>query len=174
VTDEELADLEDEWAHATGQGVPEGAIGFLPYPIPQFTHLLRMTSWMIPATEKNTFIDLGAGIGTKVKIAARMGYGAIGIDIIPAYIAKAREIGAPVTFCDVRKAPVAGFHVVYLNHPLADPHEENALEARILAELTPYAVLINVHSPNPRPAGRHWRTLATTSDGTGYAVQKEN
>jgi trans-aconitate methyltransferase len=131
-----------------------------------------MTALFVPAAGANRFLDLGAGIGTKVKIAAQMGYGAMGVDIIPAYISEARRIGAPVTFCDVRKAPVAGFAVVYMNHPLADQAEQNALEARVLAELSPAAVLINVHSVSDRPRGAHWRTLATTSDGTGYAVAK--
>jgi trans-aconitate methyltransferase len=121
----------------------------------------------------HSFLDLGAGIGTKVLIAAQLGYQAMGVEVVPAYLSKAREIGANVAYGDVRSTSVRGFGIVYLNHPLADACEENALEARVLAELSPGAALINVHSPNDRPRGAHWRTIAITADQSGYAVQKQ-
>jgi SAM-dependent methyltransferase len=171
VTPEEIADLEDEWSQTANEAAALGQIGFLPYPLDGFRYLLQMVRPFLPPA--HSFLDLGAGIGTKVLIAAQLGYQAMGVEVVPAYLTKAREIGANVAYGDVRSTSVRGFGIVYLNHPLAVADEQADLEARIRAELSPGAALICVNSPSPKPCGAHWRTIATTSDQTGYAVQKQ-
>jgi trans-aconitate methyltransferase len=167
VTPGELAALEERW-RARGPAPDPDCTGFLPYPVEPFRRLLAA----VRAHVTGTFCDLGAGIGTKVLIAAQLGYQATGIEIRQDYLAEATRIGADVRPGDVRTTEARGYDVVYLNHPLAGADAEAALERRVQAELSPGAVLITVNSPSPPPHGAHWRTLATVGDPPGWAVQK--
>ena len=168
MTPEETADWEDEWA---GHPTP-GTVGFIPYPLPEFRILLKaaIAAARFPAP---TFIDLGAGIGSKVETAAQLGCKEpLGVEIYPAYIAEARRKGVcGVHYGDVRKTPVAGYGIVYLNHPLAVASEQLALEARIAAELSPGSVWICVHGLTVTAAGAHWETIFTTGRGA-WVVRK--
>jgi trans-aconitate methyltransferase len=143
----------------SGEGAGPGhEVGFLPYPIMEFRHLLDAAISHHPPP---SFIDLGAGIGTKVELARLAGiHAASGIEISDHLLECAESYGFAVFRGDVRTYRVAGIGIVYLNHPLADTQQEAELELRIQAELSPGSVLISVHSHLPPPTGSHWLHLA--------------
>lgn len=165
MTPEEIADWEDEWAAKPG---PPGRIGFIPYPLDGFRTLLKAALATRPATP--SFLDLGAGIGSKLVVASQMGCKPVnGVEVVASYVAEARRRQLPVAFMDVTCAPVAFHAIVYLNHPLADPAAERALEERVHAELSPHALLIQVRGLTPIPHGAHWQTICQLNETDAVA-----
>ncbi len=130
----QIRSVDAKWA---GHGAARpGWVGYLPYPAERFAQL----------------------------IAHAAGLDVFGVDEDAELIEAAHQLGMPVFRHDVRTAPVAGYGVVYINHPLAGAQSEAALEQRVRAQLSPGAILISVHSQLPPPAGAHWETLLPASD----------
>ncbi len=155
----QIRSVDAKWA---GHGAARpGWVGYLPYPAERFAQLIAAAA---PFAAPRTFIDLGAGVGTKMLIAHAAGLDVFGVDEDAELIEAAHQLGMPVFRHDVRTAPVAGYGVVYINHPLAGAQSEAALEQRVRAQLSPGAILISVHSQLPPPAGAHWETLLPASD----------
>jgi hypothetical protein len=151
----DLDRLEEEWASRDIE-TPAGCLRWLPYPLADWHKLMQKVIETGP--RGCTYLELGAGIGTKVLAARRLGIDGYGIEINPVYVDEAMRIGAQVALGDVRKASVSGHGVVYLNHPLADETAERELEQRVQAELSPGAILVQVRSALV-PAGSHWELL---------------
>jgi SAM-dependent methyltransferase len=166
----DLHALEMEWAGRMTEGVPLDCIRFIPYPMGRFRLLLETAM----AHGSGPFLDLGAGIGTKVLAAKEAGLDAHGIELVPAYLAEAERIGADVRPGDIRHiqaSRLALYGIIYLNHPLAGAEATQALENRVRVALRPGGVLICVNGELPAPAGAHWLSLVQL-DGSAYAVKK--
>jgi hypothetical protein len=166
----EAAELEDAW---TARGGVPGELPWLPYPLGEWLDLMtRVNAHITP--QASTYLELGAGIGTKVALAQAMGFHATGIEICPEYCQQARLVGAAVQCLDVRSEAAelqfALADVVYMNHPLADRLGEIKLERCVQARLKPGAILVQVRSAWP-PAGNPWLVLHQVREGD-LAVRK--
>jgi 2-polyprenyl-3-methyl-5-hydroxy-6-metoxy-1,4-benzoquinol methylase len=128
--------------------------GWEPYPPLEFANLLSVA---IAYNPTGRFLDVGAGIGTKVLIAARMGLDAHGLELYPQYVEAAREMGANVRQWDVRNSFSLRYGIVYINHPLRDTEAEDLLEYRIQHQVAPGTVLITVN--NIRTLPEDWNVI---------------
>jgi SAM-dependent methyltransferase len=140
VTLEELVELEASWQNKVSP-IP-GCFGWEPYSLESFSELLAI------AASRNflaSFLDAGAGIGTKVIRATHYGLIASGIDLVPEFLAEAARIGADVQYGDVREWDYSLYGIVYVNHPLIDQDEEAQLEFAIHDGMASGSVLVAVN-----------------------------
>jgi trans-aconitate methyltransferase len=137
--------------------------GFAAYPVDMFRRILAAA---IEAVAKPcpVFFDAGAGIGTKVLLAARAGCEASGVEHNQHYVDEAARIGAAVTLGDVREHDYSTADIVWLNWPLRDPVEQAALQAQIARQLHPGAVLALGNAYQPPPG---WEQLTSVVNRDG-------
>jgi SAM-dependent methyltransferase len=141
--------------------------GFRGYPADWFRRMLEAAINAVDA-ERPSFIDLGAGIGTKCLYAERLGCTAYGVEHNGHYVAEARKIGASVDLGDVRDWTadiIADADIVFVNCPLREPAAEIAFEAEVAAQMKPGAVLILGNRAGPAPQG--WEQLTTVIERDG-------
>lgn len=125
--------------------------GWEPYPAASFVNLLTIA--MGQTRNQGMFIDVGCGIGTKVRIAEAMGLDAYGVELFPEYVAEARRTGMRVQQYDVRTDgfDYSRYDIVYINHPLRDTVAQDAVEYRLQDRMKPGAVLITVNNIRTMP-----------------------
>ena len=107
-----------------------GRYGFVPFPIDDFLGLLT-EAWLIEADPKKKFLDVGAGIGTKVLLANVL-FDAWGIEIDQDYVDVAQSLGADVKCQDALQHhfyDAADF--IYFFVPIKDEEQEQKLERHI-------------------------------------------
>lgn len=158
-----VAALESRWRdrHSCADG---GCWGFTAYPADWFTRILEAA---VKATGKPdpVFCDAGAGIGTKVLLAARAGCQAYGIEHNPHYVTEASRLNADVRNGDIRSQDYAAVDIAWIDWPLRDPDEQIAFEQDVAAQLHPGAVLALGNRVGPAPAG--WEQLTSVIDRDG-------
>lgn len=123
--------------------------GWEPYPATSFVNLLTVAM----SVNHGKFIDVGCGIGTKVRIAEFMGLEAYGVELFAQYVEEARSIGVNVQAYDIREDgfDYSQYGIIYINHPLRDTHAQDLLEYRIQDQMDPGAVLITVNNIRTMP-----------------------
>ena len=72
----------------------DGRYGFVPYKIDDFIELLA-EAWLLQPSGDKKFLDVGAGIGTKVLLADVL-FDSNGIEIDPFYVDMAHRLGVKV------------------------------------------------------------------------------
>ena len=127
---------------------------WLPFPRGQFIALLADAVEAVPARFERghagavflppRFLDVGAGTGTKMRLAAALfGLEVSGIEIVPELAAEARAAGLDVELADA--FGYGGYHraeIVYVNRPSTDMA---GLETRVMDGMAPGAVLMLVN-----------------------------
>jgi len=152
----EIAALEARWDEPGNAPLLEDAYGFQAFRIPDFLQLLYYAVTAEPAPR--TFLDAGAGIGTKVILAREVfGLAAAGIDVVEEYLAEALRLGAPVDEADAMTYEAYGqWDVVYHYGPYREPERQVEFERRLQSEMAPGAVLVAA-MPSAKPAA--WESL---------------
>lgn len=126
----------------------EDAVHFLPLPIPQFVAMLTDAVMAAPTwwggdhePMQTTFLDAGCGTGTKLMLAeALFGVAGCGIDIVPEFIAAARQSGLKADLIDAFEfGAYDAYDIVYVNRPSTLQDE---LEKLICDRMRPGAVLL--------------------------------
>lgn len=146
----ELDARERAWNARTVRYPREDCVPWLPFPRRLFMGLLADAVEAAPARVTDghfgapRFLDVGAGIGTKMELAARLfSLQTSGIEIVPELAAEARARGLSVTLADA--FTYDGFdqaEIVYLNRPST---QMEALEQRVMDGMAPGAVLMLVN-----------------------------
>lgn len=155
-TVEAVRELERAPAPLSSVGTPD-CFGWGAYDLDVFARLLDVAIGAAPA---RTFLDAGCGIGTKCLLAASRGLDAYGIDRVPAYAARAVQLGVNAEVADVRGWDRYGeFGIVYVSHPLK-AHAEAPFEAWLHGQMAPGAVLVTLRGC-VAPAG--WQPLVHES-----------
>lgn len=104
------------------------------------------------------FLDVGAGIGTKLLVAEGLGLRATGIEIRPEYIEVARRLELNVELADAMTWDrYAEFDIVYAYRPMMTQESQAVLDARIQTMMRPGGVLFLVGYVSA-PIG--WEALA--------------
>jgi len=146
----ELASAERAWNDRTVRYPRADAVPWLPFPRSQFIALLAdaveaapvrvLAGQFIPAT----FLDVGAGTGTKIRLAeALFGLTGMGIEIVPEMAAEAAAHHLRVELADAFEWDgYYGADIVYLNRPSTLMEE---LEARVMDGMASGAVLMMVN-----------------------------
>jgi SAM-dependent methyltransferase len=130
-----------------------GAFADIAYPAGRFVALAHLALRVLLAQRAPPpyrFLDVGAGGGMKVALAADLFREADGVEVDPAYAAAARATLAAMgaTRCRIEQADGAAFDgyaaydVLYFYQPMRDPGGLTELEAAIAAGARPGAVLI--------------------------------
>lgn len=125
---------------------------YLPFPPDRFAALLQ-AAWRILAALGRArgarFLEVGAGPGTKLEIAAEVFASAEGLELDPDYRARRSLIGAAaspgtaVHAADATRFSGYGdYDVVYAYYPLRDAARQSALERQIHAQVAPGTVLL--------------------------------
>ena len=113
----------------------KGEYPYIALPLSRFEEQMNA----IPSNEGflgRTFVDVGCGIGTKLLIASRCGYGykVVGIECCKPYVDVARKLVSEATIMhrDALYVDYAPFDVIYFYRPLRDSKVQRKLERRIL------------------------------------------
>ena len=156
----ELDTSERAWNTRNVRYPRQDAVPFLPFPIPDFIPLLAAAVMVAPCQlpefgefPPTTFLDIGAGTGTKIRLAqALFGLKGGGIEIVPEFVAEARARGIRVEAVDAFDFKGYGsVDIVYMNRPSTLMDE---LEGLVMEQMAPGAVLILVNGRNdPGKAG---------------------
>lgn len=119
--------LEQSWNAHRVTYPRDDAVPFLPFPIPQFISMLADAVMAAPTTWSEelgvsapvTFLDVGCGPGTKVRLAeALFGMKGYGIDIVPAFVAEAQGVGVSAILYDAfYYADYGKYDILWVNRP---------------------------------------------------------
>lgn len=140
--------LETSWNTIKVSYPREDAVPFLPFPIPQFISMLTdavmAATISVPGKDglpASTFLDVGCGIGTKVRLAEAMfGVRGFGIDIVPSFVAEARQSGVSSAVIDAFDFSEYGqFDIIFANRPST---LQDDLEKLICGSMSRGAVLM--------------------------------
>ena len=160
----DLREIEKQWrTEAASSPQDPDYVGWMPYDLSRF--VMFLTDAVAVATPGPlsliSFLDVGAGPGTKVLLARELyDMDAAGIEIVPEYRAAAVVLGAQVLLCDARTyLCYAAYDIVYLNRPVQDV----AFERQVMAAMRPGAVLITVNGMT-RPPHTEWEPVAEEYD----------
>jgi SAM-dependent methyltransferase len=141
--------VEVKWTTADPAGLPAGGTPFIPMHLGDF--MLLITEAMLVARpargRKLSFLDVGAGPGTKVRVAEQLGMRASGIDPLPGHVAEAnRGRTVPVVAeADARTWDRYGeFDIVLLNRPVQG-QQMPGTELRVMEMMRPGGVLIHAN-----------------------------
>lgn len=150
----QLHALEQSWNAHKVHYPREDAVPFLPFPIPRFITMLAdavmaaPTRWSASAQEHGavvpTFIDVGCGPGTKIRLAEQMfGLDGYGIDIVPAFVAEAQSCGVKAGLIDAFEFnSYDAFDIVFANRPST---QQDELEKLICGAMRDGAVLMGAN-----------------------------
>jgi hypothetical protein len=146
----------DELDRAWTGKVPETGRAFLPW-MPFNTEdflLLAACALKASAGDPPRFLEIGAGIGTKMFLASRvLGMDAFGIERVPEYVTQAAELGCPVELADAGGWDRYGMYdIVWLNRVYRDRSLEAQLEAQLWEDMAPGAVIMCAHLEAPPPS----------------------
>lgn len=168
----------------------QDAVPFMPYSMPLFAALLYDAVMALPGDASYTadatpcaakFLDVGCGPGTKIALAeALFDLDVHGIDLVPEFIAEARDWGLSA---EVRDAfdfkDYAEFDIVLVNRPSGLQDE---MESLIMDSMKPGALLIAINW-RCDPGTKQWQCISqewgepvrgvwAKPDGTVHAVGK--
>ena len=156
----EIEQLEQEWLEREGHLRQDPILyGWEPYPPSRFLALLQIAAAQFEPGPDIRFLDVGGGIGTKALIAKQMGMDAWSIEMFPEYVLQSVELGVSTIRADIRTFDGYGaYDILYVNHPIREPDEQDKLEHEIHVQMKLGAVLITVH--NMRMLPLNWKLLA--------------
>lgn len=93
------------------------------------------------------FVDVGAGLGFKVKMANHLGFYARGIEYDKRYIVFAKKyLKLDLIYQNALEAQYDEYDVIYFYRPIADETIQAKLEDRIIETMRPGTIIIGVYS----------------------------
>jgi hypothetical protein len=131
---------------------------WMPFPWPEF---ISMTAEAVPELGGIRFLDVGAGIGTRMLLAREIfGLDVHGIDRVREYAAVAgQELGYTVDVVDALEYKgYGGFDLIWVNRPIRDRELQAQLEAKLWDEMAPGAV-VGCANLEDRPPQHWWPVL---------------
>jgi trans-aconitate methyltransferase len=142
-----LFELDTKWFLPSMTKPDDIRLGYVPYQLPDFISIM---SEVTREAEGNKFLDVGSGPGVKMSIAHQLyGYHVTGLEsnfdmCVDAAQANAADSEADIWCDDPLEAPdgfYAPFDVIWLSRPFRSLAHEKELEARIMEEMRPGAIL---------------------------------
>lgn len=112
--------------------------------IPAPTSLFMAEMQALGRGDGRVFLDVGVGLGRTAFLAYSMGWIVTGFDWHEPYVAVARQLvpEAELVVADAREWPhYAAADLVYLYQPLVADADERALEAKVVGDMSPGALL---------------------------------
>lgn len=162
-----VAETEDYWTTASREGLPAGGVPFIPMKIADFMlYLTEAVLALVPGPPQPRFLDVGAGPGTKTRLAEALGLAAEGIEVSATLVREANRHRDPplVIHADARDWDGYGrYDVVLLNRPV-DGRQMPAFEAKVMKALRPGAVLIHANGWTS-PADLGWHPVYVKTPG---------
>jgi SAM-dependent methyltransferase len=105
-------------------------------------------------TGNETFLDVGCGIGGKLRLAEALGWNVCGVERWEPYAQHAIKAGFRVAVRDAALYETYDkFDVVYMYRPMIQEDDERDLTKHIVEQMKPGAILF--HAGNPSPEGLH-------------------
>lgn len=136
----------------------ESYYAWSPYPMGLFLEGLHEAMRYLSARDQwtgmRTFLDVGCGIGTKMAVAAYMGWRVKGIELYPEYAQVCRRVcpTAPVAVTNAFEWTDYDADLVYSYRLCGGDDDQERLVAHIVAHMRPGALLFLAGSC-PDPAG---------------------
>jgi trans-aconitate methyltransferase len=143
--------LDREWrAETAGRDNLAVYLPWMPFSWPEYVALVAEA---LPEAQGDTFLDIGAGVGTKMMLAEEIfGLDVHGVERVPEYVKEARSRGMTVDEADALTWNGYGNHdIVFFNRPFFDASLQAQLEERVWQEMKPGAVVIAVNLLSPPP-----------------------
>jgi SAM-dependent methyltransferase len=135
----DVQETEHRWF---AQGDPHSpTLPWMPF---QPADFLSIVFECVPELAGREFLDVGCGPGTKMLLASHFfGLSAWGVEIVPAMADAARSYGNVMCTDALRLPPGSydGMDLIWLYRPFRDKLLEEQLEARVMDEMKPGAVL---------------------------------
>jgi SAM-dependent methyltransferase len=151
------ARLEKEWRGK----IPDNDKSRCPWmPFPMSAYILLLDEAFL-AAPGNRFLDVGAGVGSKM-LRARDTYGLdiTGIEIVPEYAAEAGRAGLDVRLGDALDFRDYGdYDLIWLYRPFRDPGLQADLERIIWDQMAPGAIVMCAGLEAPPPSPQFWPEL---------------
>ncbi len=124
---------------------------WMPFGWPEF---LAMIAEALPELGGHRFLDVGAGVGTRMLLAREIfGLDVHGVDRVREYCQMAEDqLGLTVECEDALDYKgFGGFDLLWINRPIRDQELERRLEDKIWADMAPGAVIAfaNIEAPPP-------------------------
>jgi predicted O-methyltransferase YrrM len=140
----------DQKAFADGRNDPR-FLPWMPFSWPEF---IAMIAEAVPELGGHRFLDVGAGIGTRMLLAREIfGLDVHGIERVEAYASVAGDqLGLTVDVTDALDYKgYGGFDLIWINRPVRDRELERQLESKIWSDMAPGAVVAfaNIEAPPP-------------------------
>lgn len=134
-----------------GHDRPGTYLPWMPFSWPDFVSLLAEA---LPESTGNKFLEVGAGIGTKMQLAEELfGLDVYGIERTAEYCKEARERGLQVFEADALGWGSYGdYDIVFFNRPFFDQELQAELELQVWRDMKPGAVVIGVNLLAPPPS----------------------
>ncbi len=164
------AKLDREWMRSdVGHDDLSRYVPWIPFPVHDFVALVAEA---MPETTGDRFLDIGAGVGSKVLLAdAVFGLNSRGIERVPEYAAEAARHG--ITVHTVDALDYQGYHqadLIFINRPFYDPGEEAKLEQHVWDSVRTGAVIVGVNLEAPLPAS--WYPILDDGEIRRWVSQK--
>lgn len=140
---------------------------FLPFIPYQPADFLAVMLDCVAEASGSRFLDIGAGPGTKMALAAELfGLEAHGIEIDKDMALTASSVGQVVVrdALGVSDAYVREFDIVWMYRPFRDPHFEHQLEQQVMDAMNPGAILAGGQWEMEKPPAG-WITIVDDWDG---------
>ena len=143
------------------QPAPAGDRRYLPWMPFQIPEFLALLAEAIPATTGSRFLEIGAGIGTKMLLAREIfGLDVTGIEISDEHAQAALSQGLDVLTCDALDFTGYGaYDLIWFYRPVRDPDLQAALEKAVWDGMSPGAVVICAALEAPPSPARFWPVL---------------
>ncbi len=132
---------------------PDGTYIMVPFNPVSFARVIELARDFIDARGWRSrlscpqFVDVGAGLGFKTKIAKQFGFGATGIEYDKHYVDFAKKyLGIDLVHKNALDVNYKEFDVIYFYRPIADETMQRKLENRILSTMSDDALVIGVYS----------------------------
>lgn len=154
----------------------DGSFVMIPFDPVEFCRVLRrVQDDYLPYDFNNRrkFVDVGAGLGFKVRIAKEFGFEADGIEFDKRYIEFARKyFGTNLIYKDALKANYKDYDVIYFYQPMCDGEKQEQLEDRIISTMKDDAIVIPMSNHTFWRDG-HNRDKVRCLDKHGYLYTKK-
>ena len=144
-------------------------VPWIPFPVHDF---IALVAEAMPETTGDRFLDVGAGVGSKVMLAdCVFGLNAMGIERVPEYATEGWRHGIALSVVDALGWSHYGeYDLIFINRPLADSGEEAKLEAQVWSDMRSGAVVIGVNLEAQPPV--NWYPILDDREVRRWISQK--
>lgn len=162
--------LDAEWRKsAAGRDNLPVYLPWMPFPAYDFVALVTEA---LPETYGDRFLDIGAGIGTKMLLAEEIfGLDVRGVERVPEYVKQARERGLVIAEANALGWDGYGdYDLIFFNRPFYDTDQQAQLEQQVWEDMKSGAVVIAANLLSPPP--RSWFPVLDDGEVRRWIMQK--